>query len=455
MKDPKDALFHLLVLDAEREALLAEQVQSQLLLPVWNGSLRSRIPRDIQVCVAQFGLRSTVGGVLYTEEAHEGSVNDVAVLVMTHGSKELASRNLRWVPVSECRESHALLPFQRTIFRDHHSWQTALTKSVPIEHIRDWVRSIVEARGRRISDKVSQLAAGQRRSLFRFPTNDGNAAAFYLSGSSVANEAELTAWLVSRRPDSFPNTLGYDPAASRWLIDTIPGIPLSDCLTLENSKCAISALAKIQIDLLGSEPPHFADSSRDFRIFRMASSLADDFDRLRWANDRHNGEIAFLNRPLQAALQDILEQAADLAVPDSFLHCDPAPPNLFLEHGRLRLIDFEEAGWGFPFLALETFLRSEQILEHGHWREDLRREYCLPWRDVVRETQLRQSMALTPIIRLWVKLKRLVALPFETEPERYWHPSVYRYLLVAYTKKFARLTDPSRASDAAAPPFLS
>jgi Ser/Thr protein kinase RdoA (MazF antagonist) len=228
-----------------------------------------------------------------------------------------------------------------------------------------------------------------------------------------------------------------------WLIDSVPGSPLSECLDEASCRCAASALAKLQVDLTRFEPLYLADPSRDFRLSSMSSSLDRDFDRLREAHGGHNGDLAILSDSVLDTLRGILSRVTDLSIPDSFVHFDSSPSNLFLEHGRLRLIDFDIAGWGFPFLTCETLLRSQHLLERKQRGEDLRREYRRPWRAILRDSQLSQAMALTPVIRVWATLKCLLERTFEIDPEHYWHPRLHQYLLTEYAKKLARLTNRS------------
>ena len=109
-------------------------------------------------------------------------------------------------------------------------------------------------------------------------------------------------------------------------------------------------------------------------------------------------------------------------------------------HDYTGLSYAETAGWGFPFITPETLLRSEEILQRPHWTEELRREYCRPWMTVISEKQLQRGMYLAPLIRVWARLRRLLHSSFESEPERYWHPALYRYLLVGYAQKLLRMT---------------
>lgn len=438
MEDPRDAIFHLIIFDAQSRSVLIEELQSRWLLPVMCRPLRCRVPLEVQAYLGQVGLRGTVGGVLsdrYSSDVYENK--DVILWIATHGGNELSSTKLRWLPVEDCKEPRALLPFQGKAIGDAAPWRHPSFRTPPIDEIRDWTRAHAAGRGRRLNNEFSQLRNGSRKMLLRFPTENGPPV-FFFSGSTITSEAEWVSWLASRHPTHFPKTLGYDPLRSYWLIDTVPGTSLSECLTLENCKLAVSELAKVQVSLVRQDHPRTADPAREFRLASMAPSLDEDFEQLRQAYQLNGGGKDMLNGSVLCGLRAALLKACELEVPETFVHFDCASSNVFLEKQRIALIDFETAGWGFPFLSIESFLCSEEILLRRNWTEDLKRAYSEPWREVLTERQLTRAMSLVPIIRIWRKLQRLMDLTFESEPDRYWRPALYQYMLSGFTRKLVR-----------------
>ena len=331
-----------------------------------------------------------------------------------------------------------LLPFQRRILRSLPFCRGLLREAQSIDDVREWVRLAAASHGRELTGEFTQFRIGRRRNVSCFLTAD-RSPVYCFAGSAVTDEADLAHWLTLHRPNFFPETLAYDSTSSRWLIDTANGVPLTECLTLENCKRSMSRLAELQISLIGDNRPNVGDFERDFRLCSMASSVRCDFDRLLEALREEKHELRTLNDPTFSVLCGVFEEALTLGIPDTFVHADAAPPNIFLHEQGIRLIDLETAGWGFPFITPETLLRSEQILQRPQWTEELRREYCRPWMTVVSEHHLQRGMHLTPIIRIWTRLRRLLESSFEFEPERYWHPTQYRYLLSGYAQKLARL----------------
>jgi thiamine kinase-like enzyme len=167
--------------------------------------------------------------------------------------------------------------------------------------------------------------------------------------------------------------------------------------------------------------------------------LNPDFGRLRQVLARSGQEAEALLEFTLVKLRCVFEEVAGLEIPNTLVHFDATPGNLFLDDGRLRLIDFDLAGWGFPFLTLETLLRSEEILMRGEWVEELKQAYLEPWRDVLDAYSIHRAMELTPVFRVWMKLRRLLDYPFEYEPEQYWHPTIYKHLLIGFLDKLYRL----------------
>jgi hypothetical protein len=440
MIHPKDGLFHLLVLDASGECLLAEHIASRLLLPVvCPPPGQARVPVAVQTHLNKLGLRAIIGGVIKVRDSVEQFANDVVLWVATQGNAEHVSANLDWIPIEECTDIRMLLPFQRRIFRDRAFCRELLGEAQAIDREGDWVRSVAASQSRGLTGDFTQLRVGRQRRLSCFSTASGSPL-YCLAGSAAAGEADLAHWLTLHRPNSFPEILAYDLTTSRCLVDTVVGTPLTECLTLENCKRAIAKLAELQISLLGRRRPNLAEPQRDFRLRSIASQIDRDFGKLLDALRAAGGDFRTRNDSVFSTLHAVFEEALTLSIPETFVHADAAPPNIFLHEDGMRLIDLETAGWGFPFITPETLLRSEEILQRPHWTEELRREYCRPWMTVISEKQLQRGMYLAPLIRVWARLRRLLHSSFESEPERYWHPALYRYLLVGYAQKLLRMT---------------
>jgi aminoglycoside phosphotransferase len=243
----------------------------------------------------------------------------------------------------------------------------------------------------------------------------------------------------------FPETVGYDAVGRRWLIDAVLGTPLSECLTLQNCKLAIAGLARLQVSVARENYMGPREKQRDFRLSTFATSLEADFDKLQQVfRGRLGGAGITINKSVLNSLSSSLHDATNAAIPDSFVHCDAAAPNIFLEGTQLRLIDLDLAGWGFPFLALETFVRSEDILLRPSWVRELRDAYCSPWLDCVSERKLSVAARVAPIVRVWMRLRWLMSSSFEYDPEEYWHPGMQDYLFTGFARRLIKLTSKDR-----------
>jgi hypothetical protein len=435
---PHDALFHLFILDASGRRLLAEDIQSRLLLPVVCRPRQSRIPTVVQAYLRGQGLRAIVGGVIKVEDSSEPSGNNVALWLASQGRSECFSPKVNWIRIEDCTETRVLLPFQRKILRDRPSCWELLREARVIDSIGEWVRSAAASHGRRITGEFTQLRVGRQRMLSCFLTADSNPI-YCVSGSAVAGEVDLARWLTLYQPDCFPETLAYDSTMSLWLVDSVLGAALTECLTLEHCKRAISKLAELQIGLVGCRQPTITEPVRDFRLCAMISSIDRDFDLLLEVLGAGREELGSGRKFAVSTLSAVLEDAVILGIPDTFVHADAAPPNIFLHEEQIRIIDLETAGWGFPFVAAESLLRSEEILQRRYWVDDLRYEYSRLWLTLLSEYQLREGMRLTPVIMVWARLRRLLDRSFESEPERYWHPAFYKYLVAGYARKVVRM----------------
>jgi hypothetical protein len=439
MVRPHEGLFHLFVLDVSGKFLLAEQIEARLLLPVVCPPAQSRVPLAVQACLSSLGLQSLVGGVIKVEDSHGQFGADVALWVMILGNTERLSTNYDWISVEDLEDITFLLPFQSRIPRSTAFCCGLLREAQSIDSVREWARSAAAAHGRQLTGEFTQFRIDSHRRMSCFLSSNSSPV-YCVAGSAAADEANLAHWLTLHRPNCFPETLAYDPESPRWLVDSSVGTPLTESLTLDDCKKAISKLAALQINLTRAHQPSPLEPLRDFRLCSLASRMRRDFDQLLEALQDDGDELRALCDSVFSTLFAVLTEALTLGIPDSFVHADAAPPNIFLYEEEVRLIDLETAGWGFPFITAETLLRSEQILQRPHWTEDLTREYCGPWMKVISERQVQRGMQLTPVIRVWAKLRDLLDSPFDSAPERYWHPARYEYLLVNYAQKLFRMT---------------
>jgi Phosphotransferase enzyme family len=449
MTRPTDALFHLLIFDKTGRSVLVEEQTTGFLLPLYCGTPRSRVPVFIHQLLCSLQLKGFIGGMI-VPESDPVTEENIVLWVATGNEITTFAHGFKWVKVEDGAAEQSLLPFQRSLLSNRSSWCMLPRCNSTVANITEWVGSAADASGKHLTGEFSQLRAGGRRLLLRFAAGAGSPV-YYLAGTKVSDEANFVAWLSRYCPDHFPRTVAQDRDASRWLIDSVPGEPLSKCLTLDNCTVAASELAALQIGFLGLVPDAQPSGGtipaprclvgapeRDFRLGAILGCLERDFEALRDTCQCCELDTPFLCDSVLKGLRRYLIEAAALEIPNTFVHFDATPPNVFLQSGHMRLIDFDIAGWGFPFLTLETLLMSEELLVRRYWHDDLKEAFSRPWLDVLTARQVKRAAELAPIIRLWLRVTRLLRSPFQSEPERYWQASFYRFMLAGFTSKLVR-----------------
>ncbi|MCA9863818.1 MAG: phosphotransferase [Thermomicrobiales bacterium] len=233
-----------------------------------------------------------------------------------------------------------------------------------------------------------------------------------------ANEASLLAGLAERFPGHVSNPVVTDPQRGWMLLpDAGPALATSD--DLGAWEAALRAHARHQRAYAGKTDELLRIGCLDRRLSRLAAQLDD------LATD--DAALACLdpasrNRLHAAipALRALLDEAANLDLPDTLVHGDFHAGNIGLRDGRAVYFDWTDACVAPPFLDLVTFLDESDVLDAAPGsRERLRAAYLAEWQGVATAEALARSAALAePIGMVHQAISYQHMLPGLEDPTR-------------------------------------
>jgi hypothetical protein len=243
-----------------------------------------------------------------------------------------------------------------------------------------WVRAHV--------DPVGPLEATRERpwgSVFRVPLADG-VAWFKACAPVQAFEPRLTAQLYTRWPDRVPAVLAHDEERS-WLLLADAGMPIRE---LGNPPEKWLAVLPLYAELQRAEATHAADhlvhGVPDLRI----ETLALRFDQLLRRDLPIDADEVAQLRSFAPRLAALCAELAERGIAQTIQHDDLHYGNVYVDGGRLRVLDWGDSSVSHPFASLVVtfaFLEEQNGLPpNDPWFEWLRDAYLEPWGPEVGDT---------------------------------------------------------------------
>jgi hypothetical protein len=217
------------------------------------------------------------------------------------------------------------------------------------------------------------------------PTDDGPVW-FKACAPVQAFEPRLSAELSARWPGRVAHVIAHE-RGSRRLLMADAGRPVA---SLGNPPeawlAALPAYAELQRGEVAHAEDHLAHGVPDLRV-RL---VPERFEELAGQPLPLTGDERRRLRRLTPRLADLCESLAGCGVPETVQHDDLHMANLFLDGGRLRVLDWGDSSIGHPFASLVVTFRfleeRNRLPADDPWFGRLRDAYLEPWGSGLRET---------------------------------------------------------------------
>jgi Phosphotransferase enzyme family len=231
-----------------------------------------------------------------------------------------------------------------------------------ISEITDWIGRHVSPQGppRLVHDKPWSH-------VWMVPLPHGDTAWFKACAPVQGFEPRLTAALYSRWPDRVAEVIGHDDDRA-WLLLRDAGTPVGAFGNAPDAwEAALPLYAELQRGETECVEEHLAGGVTDRRL-AVLPALYDDMLARELPLDRH--EIDGFRRlaPVFAAR---CEELAACGIPETLHHDDLHMGNVYVEDGRILLLDWGDSSVAHPFFSLA---RADD-----EWDARLRAAYLEPW----------------------------------------------------------------------------
>jgi len=236
-----------------------------------------------------------------------------------------------------------------------------------------WIRAHVEPVGAIETTHERPWAIAMR-----VPLEDGTAW-FKACAPIQAFEPRLTAELFARWPDRVPEVLGHDEERG-WLLLADAGTPVRELGNPpETWLAAMPQYAELQRGETAYAQDHLEYGVPDLRVDELPARYE---ELLRHDLPLETDEVDRL-RAFAGQFAELCHELAAYGIPETIQHDDLHEANLYVQDGRLRVLDWGDASIAHPFTSLVvTFRFLEEINAlppSDPWFARLRDAYLEPW----------------------------------------------------------------------------
>jgi Phosphotransferase enzyme family len=259
-------------------------------------------------------------------------------------------------------------------------------------------------RGQSPMPVIRQLNQGIDFCLLSLTDLTGRKIWFKAVGEPNTREYGLTAELALRFPAYLPRILTTIPEWNGWVTENIEGLPLSEPDALDQCEEALSALAIMQMAMVGNMASLSALGAKDWTCRRIASLSEPFFADSQKAME---AQVSTKSRPLGRSelhrlkkdVESALQEFSDGGIPETLVHGDIGHGNIIITLKGPVFLDWAETYVGHPFLSAEHLLadlaRSKPL---AAGESPLRSHYATHWRTLVRPALLKRVARLAPAI---------------------------------------------------------
>lgn len=212
-----------------------------------------------------------------------------------------------------------------------------------------WIDAELGRLGMNKAGEIEQPHVYPWSTVMRIPT-DGGPVWFKANADALRHEAALVQLVASRRPDCVPPLLSRD-LESGWMLMADAGEPLRRVAPVEQSLDRwleiLPLYAGVQLDLEPEVEEMLSLGVPDLRLATLPQRYEQLFDRV-------EAEPRF--RDATRLVDELCEQLAVFAIPETLQHDDLHDGQVFVNEGRHLLLDWGDACISHPFFSLAVTL---------------------------------------------------------------------------------------------------
>lgn len=273
--------------------------------------------------------------------------------------------------------------------------------------LRNWIESVVEPVGFRLTERFQQLNAANSFSLIRFETS-GPALWFKAVGEPNQREFAITCALAQIFPDYLPRILSTRPDWNGCLTREVQGKLLSEVQGQELWTEASIALARLQIQSIDRGSQILGAGARDLGSAALSKLMQPFMSVVEQVMERQT-KVAppVLDHKDLSVLTDSLHSSLEAmdatGIPDTLGHLDLNPGNILVSDRRCAFLDWAEAYIGNPLFSLEYLLQHARHAfgENSDVRTRMITAYCAQWDGVISPAAIADAVAFAPLLAVF------------------------------------------------------
>ena len=281
-----------------------------------------------------------------------------------------------------------------------------------------WIEARLSQDGLEILEPLEQVHLRPWSTVFRVPTNRGNAY-FKATSPALRHEAAVTQALFDWRPNCIPQVYASDPDRG-WLLLADGGTLLREWIKTEEDiqhwESLLPVYAEFQKQLSEKVNDLLKLGVPDRRLDTLPhklTALTNDLET------RSSGQLSSLERAkllnFLPKLTVLCKQLSHAPIPQSLHHGDLHDGNIFFHDGQYDFFDWGDCSLTHPFFSMRTaFVSIENTLgieENSPYHDRLMHAYLEPW------TTLAPSAELVDIFRAAERVSPLCsALSWQLSP---------------------------------------
>lgn len=258
------------------------------------------------------------------------------------------------------------------------------TKPGWFEAAEIWIQTELQRQGLKAIAPIEVVKNWALAIILRVPTTEGM---IYFKASSplFAQEAAFTGILAAQYPQNIPEVLAINPEKSWILMRELEGKILETQGDIYHWEAALHQWAKFQILAIENRPDLIAFGWVDLGVEHITKNLDRLFDpslRIPWNYDNKLANYELLKLlPFVPKLKKMLEQLRKLNIPDTLVHGDLSPRNIYLLDQGFVYFDWSDTCISHPFFDLIRFLYEieKDLPDVAEARSLIRNAYLAPW----------------------------------------------------------------------------
>jgi len=299
-----------------------------------------------------------------------------------------------------------------------------------MRELQDWVGSIIRPMGMELKG-FTQLNGCETFSLVRFATTQ-QPVWFKAVGEPNMHEFSISHALAKFFPRYVPNILATKYAWHGWLMSDGGGATLDETTDPTAWQRAITTLADLQIESIGTADDLLEAGCRDLRLATLLDLVDPFLDAMaELMKQQTKVPPPVLSRQelsrLSATIKDALNCLEALPIPDTLGHSDFNPGNILVGPERCTFIDWAEAHVSHPFLTFEYFLSHlrKDYPALVPFEKELRLSYARRWQVSSSAGHVAEALLFSPLAAVFAYA---AAGNIWRNPERLKIPQVPGYL---------------------------